>query len=37
MLQKRCKKYLEAENIPVTELLFYILKNVDPYGINPAI
>ena len=24
MLQKKCKKCLEAENIPLTDLLFYI-------------
>ena len=26
MLQKKCKKCLEAEKIPLTDLLFYILK-----------
>ena len=31
MLQKMCKKCLEAENIPLTDLLFYILKILDPY------
>ena len=30
MLQKKCKKCLEAENIPLTDL-FYILKILDPY------
>jgi hypothetical protein len=25
MVKKKCKKYLEAENIPLTDLLFYIL------------
>ena len=28
---KKCKKCLEAENIPLTYLLFYILKILDPY------
>ena len=28
---KKCKKCLEAENIPLTDLLFYILKILDPY------
>ena len=31
MLQKKCKECLEAENIPLTNLLFYILKILDPY------
>ena len=31
MLQKKCKKCLEAENIPLTDLLFYILEVLDPY------
>ena len=31
MLQKKCKKCLEAENIPLTDLLFYILKILDHY------
>ena len=31
MLQKKCNKCLEAENIPLTDLLFYILKFLDPY------
>ena len=31
MLQKKCKKCLEAENIPLTDLLFSILKILDPY------
>ena len=31
MLQKKCKKYLEAENILLTDLLFYILEILDPY------
>ena len=29
--QKKCKKCLEAENIPLTDLLYYILKILDPY------
>ena len=32
--QKKCKKCLEAENIPLTDLLFYILKNLDPYALS---
>ena len=31
MLQKKCKKCLEAENNPLKDLLFYILKILDPY------
>ena len=31
MFQKKCKKCFEAENIPLTDLLFYILKFLDPY------
>ena len=31
MLEHKCKKCLEAENIPLTDLLFYILKILDPY------
>ena len=31
MLQKKCKKCLEAENFPLTDLLFYILKILVPY------
>ena len=31
MLQKKCKKCLEAEIIPLTDLLFYILEVLDPY------
>jgi hypothetical protein len=27
---KKCKKCLEAENIPLTDLLFYILEVLDP-------
>ena len=30
MLQKKDKKCLEAENIPLTELLFYIREVLDP-------
>ena len=30
MLQKKCEKCLEAENIPLTDLLFYILEVLDP-------
>ena len=30
-LQKKCNKGLEAENIPLTYLLLYILKFLDPY------
>ena len=38
MLQKKCKKCLEAENIPLTDLLFYSLEILDPYiYINPVI
>ena len=29
--KKKCKKCLEAENFPLTDLLFYILKILDPY------
>ena len=32
MLQKKCKKCLEADNIPLTDFLFYILDILDPYG-----
>ena len=28
--QKKCEKCLEAENIPLTDLLFYILEVLDP-------
>ena len=31
MLQKKDKKCLEAENIPQTDLLFYIWEVLDPY------
>ena len=31
MLEHKCKKCLEAENIPLTDLLFYILEILDPY------
>ena len=31
MLQKKDKKCLEAENIPLTDLIFYILEVLDPY------
>ena len=31
MLQKKCGKCLEAENISLTDLLFYILEVLDPY------
>jgi hypothetical protein len=29
--KKKCEKCLEAENIPLKDLLFYILKILDPY------
>ena len=29
MLQKKCNKCLEAENIPLIDLLFYISKFLD--------
>ena len=32
MLQKKCAKRLEAENIPLQDLLFYILEVLDPYS-----
>ena len=28
--KKKCKNCLEAENIPLTDLLFYILEVLDP-------
>ena len=31
MLEHKCKKCLEAENIPPTDLLYYILEILDPY------
>ena len=31
MLEHKCKKCLGAENIPLTDLLFYILEILDPY------
>ena len=31
MLQKKCKKCIEAKNISLTDLLLYILKILDPY------
>ena len=31
MLENKCKKCLKAENIPLTDLLFYILEILDPY------
>ena len=31
MLEHKCKKCLEAENIPLIDLLFYILEILDPY------
>ena len=31
MLQKKCKKCLEAENFPLKDLLFYILEVLGPY------
>jgi hypothetical protein len=31
MIQKKDKKCLEAENIPLTYLLFYIWEVLDPY------
>ena len=37
MLQKRCKKCLEAENFPLTDLLFYILKILDPFRYTVAV
>ena len=30
MLQKKCEKCLEEENIPLTDLLFYILDVLEP-------
>ena len=38
MLQKKCKKGLEAENSPLTDLLFYINSNSwTLIDINPVI
>ena len=31
MLQKKFRKCLEAENIPLTDLSFYTLRFLDPY------
>ena len=31
ILEHKCKKCLEAENIPLTDLLFYIWEVLDPY------
>ena len=31
MLQKNCKKCLEAEHIPLTDLSFYILEVLETY------
>ena len=31
MLQKKCKKCIEAKNISLTDLFLYILKILDPY------
>ena len=31
MLQKKCKKCMEAKNISLTDVLLYILKILDPY------
>ena len=32
MLQKKCEKFLGAENIPLTDIFFYILQALDPFS-----
>ena len=37
MLQKKCKKCLEADKFPLKDLLLYIFEVLDTYDINPVI